>query len=204
MSWEAKLFDGWNIGGLIGTLAYAEWVVIFSILVRLFVTWVRAAKPREWGVPPEFVDRWMYFFFPSRNLDLDPTILGTLELSVYPILMKVEAWTVIGAWLAFKTVGKWKAWEETRAPYNLFLIGNATVLALSFLLANVFVHAQPVPCGPAQATPMPVQRPFGRRPHHRVGMRQQIEPPGPAAVALRSVGRETLESRLCVGTSLPL
>jgi len=64
--------------------------------------------------------------------------------------MRLEAWPVIGAWLGFKTVAKWRKWTEGRAEYNLFLIGNALVLFAAYTLV-CFVKLKPLAaglCGP--------------------------------------------------------
>jgi hypothetical protein len=53
------------------------------------------------------------------------SILGGMELSVYPVLMAIGAWEVIGVWVGFKTVAQWHVWQVDRAVFNLFLIGNA-------------------------------------------------------------------------------
>lgn len=146
MSQGDKLFDGWSLGGFWGALYYALSVVACTVIARAAVSWVRAIKPRRAGDPLTFRDRWQRHFCSSRTFDLDPSIIGTFELMAYPILMKLQAWTIIGAWLGFKTVGQWEAWKEERAQYNQFLIGNAVVLLLSFLIGYFLVRVQPVPC----------------------------------------------------------
>jgi hypothetical protein len=63
-----------------------------------------------------------------------PFLIGTLELWSYPILMRVGAWTAIAAWLSFKTLAHWKAWQADRAPYNRYLLNNGLVLLAAYFL----------------------------------------------------------------------
>ncbi len=66
-------------------------------------------------------------------------ILGTLELSAYPILIAINAWTVIGAWIGLKALAQWKVWGSDRATFNLFLIGNAINVLIAFFVLTQFV-----------------------------------------------------------------
>jgi hypothetical protein len=76
------------------------------------------------------------------------TILGLLELWSYPVLMATGAWTVIGAWLGFKTVAQWRTWQENRFSYNRYLLGNALVVILSLIVLVPFVTTTPPACAP--------------------------------------------------------
>jgi hypothetical protein len=71
-----------------------------------------------------------------------PTILGFLELITYPVLLQLGSWTVIGAWIGFKTVAQWNVWTSSRSQFNRYLIGNALVVLLSivFLVQYVVVN----------------------------------------------------------------
>lgn len=81
--------------------------------------------PRFKGVSKSHPDFWF------------PTILGTGELFVYPVLMLLDAWNFVGAWLIFKTIPNWGLWKDDRSTYNRFLIGNALTLILSFIIAVI-------------------------------------------------------------------
>jgi hypothetical protein len=131
--WNVDLIAGWSNGALVLYIALA---LVLSAFARIALAWVRAIKPGQYGTTRSL---WWKYICSSAALDLDPTILGTLELLVYPLLMKAHAWTFIGAWLGFKTLGQWNAWQQRRAEYNLFLIGNALVLILSFLVLTPLV-----------------------------------------------------------------
>ncbi|HUC61251.1 MAG TPA: hypothetical protein VMF53_04780 [Alphaproteobacteria bacterium] len=61
------------------------------------------------------------------------SILGTIELATFPVLMAVGAWEAIGAYIGLKTIAQWHHWKEDRAPFNRYLVGNALVLILSLL-----------------------------------------------------------------------
>jgi len=65
-----------------------------------------------------------------------PSILGGLELLAYPILLNMQHWEVIGAWIGLKTVAKWGEWTTNRGSYNRFLIGNALIAFLAFAISR--------------------------------------------------------------------
>jgi hypothetical protein len=69
-----------------------------------------------------------------------PFILGLIELYSFPVLMATGAWTVIGAWLGFKTVAQWKRWGDDRITFNRFLIGNALVVLSSLMVLVPYVR----------------------------------------------------------------
>lgn len=68
-----------------------------------------------------------------------PFILGFLELFIYPILMFTGGWKFIGAWLSFKTFGQWAEWKTNRNTFNVFLIGNALILVVSYVFMRLWV-----------------------------------------------------------------
>jgi hypothetical protein len=76
------------------------------------------------GVPPRGsplpADYWYTF------------VLGSFEMSAYPILIATHSWTVIGAWIGLKTVAQWSTWTSDRSTFNLFLIGNLLVFSLAY------------------------------------------------------------------------
>jgi len=80
---------------------------------------------KEWDQPHS--DYWL------------PSILGFLELASYPPLIATGQWTIIGAWIAFKTVAQWRTWNEDRITFNRYLIGNALIVLFSFLSALFFL-----------------------------------------------------------------
>jgi hypothetical protein len=68
-----------------------------------------------------------------------PLVLGSLELLIFPVLMRAGAWLAVGAWITFKTLGQWREWETNRPLFNRFLIGNALQLMASYWIALNFV-----------------------------------------------------------------
>jgi hypothetical protein len=69
--------------------------------------------------------------------------LGLIELMSFPVLMKMGAWNVIGAWIGSKTVAQWKRWTENRVSFNGYLIGNAVCILLSLLVLVKYVSVDP-------------------------------------------------------------
>jgi hypothetical protein len=82
------------------------------------------------GVRP----RWDQQQFPSDYWY--NTIIGAIELLLYPIFMALNGWAAIGAWLTLKTIARWNFWSTTegRSTFNLYLVGNAFVLLESLLM----------------------------------------------------------------------
>jgi uncharacterized membrane protein HdeD (DUF308 family) len=68
-----------------------------------------------------------------------PTGVGFLELISYPVLLEIGLWSVIGAWIGFKTVAQWRVWTEDRSQFNRYLIGNALAVIISFWFSIWFV-----------------------------------------------------------------
>jgi hypothetical protein len=68
---------------------------------------------------------------------LHPSIIGFVELMLYPPLIANGKWIVIGGWIATKTAVQWPTWADQRSTYNRFLIGNAFVIAASCWMATL-------------------------------------------------------------------
>jgi hypothetical protein len=69
-----------------------------------------------------------------------PTIVGAIELCAYPVLMVMGDWSIIGAWIGFKTLAQWKAWSENRNHFNRYLVGTAVNVIVSLLVMTHYVH----------------------------------------------------------------
>jgi hypothetical protein len=67
-------------------------------------------------------------------------LLGTIELFTYPVLMKLDKWPYIGAWIGIKTASTWGPWRKSRTAYTRFLIGNLMVIIASLFLAKFIVN----------------------------------------------------------------
>lgn len=63
-------------------------------------------------------------------------IIGSAEMSAYPILIAVNSFDVIGVWIGFKAIVQWSTWITDRTIFNLFLIGNITTIFISFSLVK--------------------------------------------------------------------
>jgi len=69
-----------------------------------------------------------------------PSIIGLLELAIYPLLIATSNWQAIGGWIAVKTAIGWRGWSTNRSSYNRFLIGNGLVISAALLLSILVVH----------------------------------------------------------------
>jgi hypothetical protein len=126
------------------------WYFVFSLGGSLFVRVVisyfgmreaeKRSRPLFWEIfkgngykedllkPPIAADHWLGFW------------LGLLELLAYPILLKSDHAAYIGAWLAFKTAHRWGyAPGYKRGTYNRYLLANALIICISYLIAYFFV-----------------------------------------------------------------
>ncbi len=88
-----------------------------------------------------FLKTWLMDFFschPSAKVKdyFSPTLLGLIELLIYPTLMLFGAWFVIAGWFTLKTAAVWGAWKSDRNSYNRFLLGNALVILASIFLIS--------------------------------------------------------------------
>ena len=69
------------------------------------------------------------------------SILGFIELLTFPILLRVDGYAIVGAWIAFKTVAQWSKWTQyNRLTFNRYLIGCAIQVLISFTLMHFFIH----------------------------------------------------------------
>ena len=79
--------------------------------------------------------------FCSRFTDLFPDFwyncfLGVIEIFVFPVLMAAGKYEFIGAWIGFKCVAQWSAWNKNRYVFNRFLIVHAVMLIVCFLITQ--------------------------------------------------------------------
>jgi len=85
---------------------------------------------------------WFLFRSNKNDLHIDDyflsSLVGTVELFVFPILMSFAKWEVIGFWIIVKTAGSWGLWQKSRTAYNRFLLGNILSLAVSYLIFFLF------------------------------------------------------------------
>jgi hypothetical protein len=96
------------------------WLVYRTMVWRSF---------RGWHHPPnkEYSDYWYTY------------LIGLFELIAYPILIRMEAWEVIGAWIGLRVLSQWGIWQVNRAVFNLFLIGTLTNLGFAYFWLSPLV-----------------------------------------------------------------
>ena len=109
---------------------------VLSVLIRIILSGLRASE-----APKDRRRAFLQIFqgFQSDGDYWQSTLLGALELAVYPVLLATGKPEYIGAWLALKALPRLGAWEKLRSTYQKFLIGNALVLVFSYALARVFI-----------------------------------------------------------------
>jgi hypothetical protein len=121
---------GWYLGSIVG----------ISVLIRVILSALRASEypKKRWQA---FVDIFHGFRADAQGAPdfWQPSILGVLELAIYPVLLASGKPEYIGAWLLFKTIPRFGSWEKHRNVYQRFLIGNALVLLASYGLMRFFV-----------------------------------------------------------------
>jgi hypothetical protein len=143
--------NGWNVH--VDHL-YFVWAVVLTLVIRLGMSFHNAwgywysKRKKDLGVGQiSYCEAFKRFFLGVNPDDVDrsdywlPTFLGFLELLSYPVLLKIELWSVIGAWIGFKTVAQWRVWSESRTQFNLYLAGNALAIMASVLVLLPLVKA---------------------------------------------------------------
>lgn len=138
------LFQAWSISS---PSAYLASVLASALAVRVASAALKAA---EAPAAPASSQRWARAFLnalkgrglsePRDDDHWHPFVLGCFELATFPVMMATENWTFVGAWLGFKALAQWGRWKDHRPAFNRFLIGNAAVLCLAYLLAHLFVR----------------------------------------------------------------
>jgi len=117
-----------------------------SALIRTVLSFLRllAANERSWknfgylfmgfqSVPRKGLAglREMQYWQPDYG---HPWLIGVFELFAFPYLLAGNMLNFIGAWIGLKTIAQWKRWQDDRVIFNLFLIGQALVLGLSYII----------------------------------------------------------------------
>lgn len=130
---------------------YFATVILWQLAIRIGHSFIRAFKQAheaDGALLTFVVMAWRNFRgfhrkWSNQSSDYWYTfILGSLELAAYPVLMSLNVWAVIGAWIGLKTIAQWSVWSNDRAVFNLFLIGNVAVLAVAFFVLKPFVVVQ--------------------------------------------------------------
>jgi len=98
------------------------------------------------GVEGFWRNWWMAFLgtHPSEHVRdfWHPTIIGFIELALYPPLIAHGDFLAIGGWIGIKTAAQWPGWGKVRSIFNRFLIGNAFVIVAACYLATLIKIGQ--------------------------------------------------------------
>ncbi|HXW57066.1 MAG TPA: hypothetical protein VEJ67_15060 [Candidatus Cybelea sp.] len=67
-------------------------------------------------------------------------IIGFVELAAYPVLIRTEAYTIIGGWLLIRAAGAWGGWSISRTSYNRHLFNILLELTLAYFWLSRYVE----------------------------------------------------------------
>lgn len=120
---------------------YILYAAIASLFLRGALSFLRAVEGGKIGLGKRF---WIAFCGFGDNSSVPANdywqtfLLGFLEISIFPVLITINKPEYVAGWLVLKTLPQWKYWSDKRNIYNRFLIGNAGILLISWLLARQF------------------------------------------------------------------
>lgn len=94
---------------------------------------------KQWN----FLQAWWFSFWSwGKNNHIDdyflPSLIGFVELLLYPFFMITKQWIFVGMLIGLKTAVNWGKWQEIRTSYNRFLFGNLLVIISSVFLMTAF------------------------------------------------------------------
>jgi hypothetical protein len=148
------LLYGWKFN-----VPWQEYIFLclcLSILFRIAHSFVRALAIKRgdfpdakgWNIPSSLWEAFKLcvcgFNEYKEHSDLwIPTGIGFLELVIYPVLISIGYYAVVGGWIGIKIAGGWMGYTQSRTSFNRFLLFNILgVLAASVL--SLFVT--PIRC----------------------------------------------------------
>ncbi len=123
--------DNFDINNLLG---YVLLVLLLSIFIRFTIALLQSLEVKfsEKKIKKKirkmsFKSIYISFLFGSNpetgHNDLFYNfILGSIELFIYPILIRTNNLEIIGAWIGFKALAQWGKWKINRIIYNRFLL----------------------------------------------------------------------------------
>ena len=119
-----------------------------ALLLRIAHSWLRALAVRRGDFPGAnreniIHSRWVAFMlcligfnrFREHSDLWIPTAIGFFELAIYPILLTLGNYGIIGAWIGIKTAGGWTGYSQSRTSFNRFLLFNVITLLVAFWLS---------------------------------------------------------------------
>src|SRR5689334_16782981 len=111
-----SLIDGWHIEN---PCEFATAVLVSTLALRVILSSLRGAEYyyRHRGAYSPPLSRVLWLSIKGYGLDIEnyddlwmPTILGTLELLVLPVLLATGHETYVGAWVGLKVVAVATSW----------------------------------------------------------------------------------------------
>ena len=123
--------------------------VVAQTIIRVILCWlkVREDERKSDGRIMVFCNRysryerfWIILTGVNRE-DPEPDFLynffiGLVELITFPIFIRGEYYSIIGAWLGYKVVGN--IWSKDRRKYNGFLVANILLILTSAFFTHFF------------------------------------------------------------------
>lgn len=133
------------------TWKFVLMALFFALLIRFILCLFKsfAHKSKETNVKQANKKAyWKYvrssYFSNSGDYKIDdyflPLFIGVFELILFPLLLQLGQFGIIGGWLAFKAIGTWGT-RNLRTAYNRFLFGNILSLGCSYMLWNIFFNS---------------------------------------------------------------
>ena len=148
------LLYGWKLN--VSWCEYVLLCLLLALVIRVAHSFVRAlaiirsdypgAKPQNTPTDLRTGFWWCLNGFKKHKEHSDlwiPTALGFLELAIYPILLSLQYYAVIGAWVSIKTAGSWMGYSKSRTSFNRFLLFTVITVLLACLL---MLFVDPVKC----------------------------------------------------------
>ena len=104
---------------------------LFSTVVSTLILWL-------------LIDKLGWSYLKKHEINKkEPGILtmpmGIVERILYTTVFLIGSPNIVGFWIALKVASQWGRWskENERGTYNLFLIGTALSLLLSYIGASI-------------------------------------------------------------------
>jgi hypothetical protein len=147
------LHDGWQFAPWPSKPRYFLFCVIFALLLRLLHSAWRAFAVERGDFPDakeSNTKKWPEAFklclggvnkFKEHSDLWIPTFIGFLELAIYPVLLVLGQYTIVGGWILIKTAGSWTGYKESRTSFNRFLLFNIFALLLAYWLSYYIQRA---------------------------------------------------------------
>ena len=141
------LLSGWRLS--ISWWSYLiDYCLPIAITLRIAHSWLRALAVRRCDFPGAdrtntIRSRWIAFVlclvgfnrFKEHSDLWIPTAIGLFELAIYPVLLSLGSYVIIGGWIGIKTAGGWTGYSHSRTSFNRFLLFNILTLLVAFWLS---------------------------------------------------------------------